>query len=640
MKGNIQTRKRTLLAASIAALLATPAFAAQFNEAPDLKALVAEGKLPSVEQRLPSDPLVVTPFEAVGQYGGTLNLVGLWGDNGHRMRILGNNNLFSFNHTYTDVGPSLATGYESNADATEYTIFLRKGMKWSDGSDFSADDIVYYVNDVLGDPNHAGNRPLYFKDYKSAKAEAVDKHTVKISLTEPNGLFIRQLAGVDGSNIAAFNKAYCSQFQPQFNANVEKEAKAEGFSSWREYYEVKCPAHYFTPFYANADRPTMAPWVVETPPSANAPFAEYVRNPYFWQVDTAGNQLPYIDSVKWTFSENKEEMLLRAVAGKTDFQSRHIDNAANRPIIFGNAEKSDYKVMLRPETRMNVLVLGLNQNSKDPVKRELFSNKDFRIALSHAIDRWDISETIFGGAVEPYQAAPLEASPFYSEEFANQYTDFDLDKANKMLDDMGLTNRDKDGFRLMENGERIRIEALSTTLVKPETRDALEMVKKHWGEIGVMLDVRIVDRSLQNSMRFANDYDVIPWYGDGGVGIIDEARWYMPYSPESTFGLGWYNWSANPNSDSAVEPPAAVKKQIELYSQLRKTSDKQKQNALMQEIIDIAQENFFAIGTVNNLPNVVIVNEKLRNVPEGMPESYNLMTPAPMRVGQLWFDNK
>ncbi|SKA60827.1 extracellular solute-binding protein, family 5 Middle [Enterovibrio nigricans DSM 22720] len=344
--------------------------------------------------------------------------------------------------------------------------------------------------------------------------------------------------------------------------------------------------------------------------------------------------------MKWTFSENKEEMLLRAVAGKTDFQSRHIDNAANRPITFSNAEKSDYKVMLRPETRMNVLVLGLNQNAKDPVKRELYSNKDFRIALSYAIDRWDISETIFGGSVEPYQAAPLESSPFYSEEFATQYTDFDLKKANKMLDDLGLTNRDKDGFRLMENGERIRIEALSTTLVKPETRDALEMVKKHWGEIGVMLDVRIVDRSLQNSMRFANDYDVIPWYGDGGVGIIDEARWYMPYSPESTFGLGWYNWSANPNSDSAVEPPAAVKKQIELYSELRKTSDKKKQNELMQEIINIAQENFYAIGTVNNLPNTVIVNEKLRNVPEGMPESYNLMTPAPMRVGQLWFDNK
>ncbi len=380
--------------------------------------------------------------------------------------------------------------------------------------------------------------------------------------------------------------------------------------------------------------------VVQTPPTANSPFAEYVRNPYFWQVDTAGNQLPYIDSVKWTFSENKEEMLLRAVAGKTDFQSRHIDNAANRPIIFGNAEKSGYKVMLRPETRMNVAVLGLNQNSKDPVKRELFSNKDFRIALSHAIDRWDISETIFAGAVEPYQAAPSEASPFYSEEFAKQYTDFDLAKANKMLDALGLTKRDKDGYRLMENGERIRIEALSTTLVKPETRDTLEMVKKHWEEIGVMLDIRIVDRSLQNSMRFANDYDMIPWYGDGGVGVIDEARWYMPFSPESTFGLGWFNWSANPDSDTAVEPPADVKKQIALYKELRITADKAKQNALMQEIVDIAEENFFAIGTVNNLPNTVIVNEKLRNVPEGMPESYHLMTPAPMRLGQLWFDNK
>lgn len=384
----------------------------------------------------------------------------------------------------------------------------------------------------------------------------------------------------------------------------------------------------------------MAPWIVKTAPSANAPFAEYVRNPYFWQVDTDGNQLPYIDSVKWTFSENKEEMLLRAVAGKTDFQSRHIDNAANRPLIFSNADKSGYKVMLRPETRMNVLVLALNQNVKDATKRELYSNKDFRIALSHAIDRWDISETIFAGAVEPYQAAPMETSPFYKGEFAKQYTTFDLKKANQILDKLGLTKRDKDGFRLMKNGERIRVEALSTTLIKPETRDALEMVKKHWMEIGVMLDIRIVDRSLQNSMRFAGDYDVIPWYGDGGVGVIDEARWYMPFSPESTFGLGWYNWSANPGADSAVEPPADVKKQIALYNELKNTANKKKQNKLMQEIIDIAQKNFYAIGTVSNLPNTVIVNKNLRNVPEGMPESYNLMTPAPMRVGQLWFDNK
>ncbi len=638
MRSNIFTCKLSLFAASIATVMAMPAFA--YQQAPELEALVKAGKLPTVEKRLPQDPLVVTPFQSIGQYGGTLDLLGLWGDNGHRMRILGNNNLFSFNHTYTDVVPSLATGYESNPEATEYTIFLRKGMKWSDGSEFSAQDIVYYVNDVLGDPNHAGNRPLFFSSHDAAKAEAVNAHTVKISLKEPNGLFIRQLAGVDGSNIAAFNKAYCSQFQPQFNADVDKLVKADGFSSWREYYEVKCSAHYFTPFYANVDRPTMAPWVVETPPSANAPFAEYVRNPYYWQVDTAGNQLPYIDSVKWTFSENKEEMLLRAVAGRTDFQARHIDNAANRPLIFSNAEKSGYKVILRPETRMNVLVIALNQNAKDPVKRKLFSNKEFRIAMSHAIDRSDISETLFAGTAESYQAAPLDASPFYSEKFAKQHTEFDLNKANQMLDKLGLTNRDKDSFRLMDNGKRIRIEALSTTLVKPETRDALEMVKKHWQEVGVMLDIRIVDRSLQNSMRFANDYDVIPWYGDGGVGIIDEARWYMAFSPESTFGLGWYNWSATPDADSAVEPPAEVKKQIELYNQIRTTADKAKQNALMQQIIDIAEDNFFAIGTVNALPSTVIVNDKLRNVPEAMPESYNLMTPAPMRVGQLWFDNK
>ncbi|WP_283130494.1 ABC transporter substrate-binding protein [Enterovibrio norvegicus] len=628
--------KRTLLAATIATMMAAPAMASHSLQAPELASLVEAGKLPPLEQRLPTNPLVVTPYESIGQYGGSLDLVGMWGDNGHRMRILGNNNLFSFNMEYTEVVPSLATHFEANADATEYTIYLRQGLKWSNGSDFTADDIAYYVNDVLGDPNHAGNRPMNLPQPDSATVTVINPHTVKFTLKEPNGLFIRQLAGVDGSNFTSFSREYCSQYQPQFNDGAEKQATDAGFSSWREYYEVQCPAHYFTGYYANPDRPTMAPWVVETPPSANAPFAEYVRNPYFWQVDTAGNQLPYLDSVRWAFSENKEEMLLRAVAGKTDFQARHVSNAQNRPIIFGNAEKSGYKVMLRPETRMNSLVIGLNQNSKDPIKREIFAEKDFRVALSHGIDRWDISETIFAGSVEPYQAAPLDSSPFFSEEMANQYLEFDPAKANKLLDDMGLNKRDADGYRLMENGERLRIEALSTTLVEPETRDSLEMVKKHWKEIGIFLDIRIVDRSLQLSMKFANDYDMVPWYGDGGVGIIDEARWYFPFSPESTYGLGWYNWSATPDAASAVEPPAHVKRQIELYKTLRVTPEPKKQNELMQEIIDIAQEQFYAIGTVAKLPATVIVNEKLQNVPSEIPESYNLMTPAPMRMGQLW----
>ncbi|UJF18190.1 ABC transporter substrate-binding protein [Vibrio sp. SS-MA-C1-2] len=611
-------------------------WAASYNESPELKKLVETGELPSIENRLPEQPLVIEPFEAIGQYGGTLNLVGKSGDNGHRIRTIAYDNLFNFDYLYTKVIPNLATEFTANEDNSEFIISLRKGVKWSDGNPFTAEDIAFYINDIIGDPEHAGNRPLALPSHDSAKAEVIDQYKIKITLAKPNGLFIRSLATVDSESFTAFPKHYCSQFLPKFNKEAESNAKDAGFDSWRQYASTKCEAHYFIEHYNNIDRPVLTAWKVKTPPGPNASFAEYERNPYYWQVDTEGNQLPYLDSVRWRFSEDLEEMVLRAANGETDYQFRHIGKPNYRSLLIDNEKKSDYTYEFRPNTLSTALAIGLNQTTKDLVKRELFKQKDFRVALSHAIDREEISETIFSGAVDAHQASPIEISSYFDQEMATQYTAFDPKKANQLLDSLGLDKKDKEGYRLLSDGRRLRIDAVSKTNDKGVIADSLELIKNQWKEVGVFLDIRVLEINHVVNLRLTNDFDLIPIQGDGGVGIIDEARHYLPFSPESTWGLGYYFWANEPTNEFAVEPPAHIKKQLQLWDEIENSSSQDEQFKYMQQIMKIAKDNFYVIGTVEALPAGVVMSNKLKNVPDNMPQSWTFPTPGPMRMGQLW----
>lgn len=618
------------------ALISGSAIANQYAEAPALTELVKAGQLPPVEQRLPENPLIVKPHDSIGQYGGTLNLLGLASDNGHRTRIIGHDNLFTFNTSYTGVVPGLASGFDANEDSTEYTIYLRKGVKWSDGSEFTASDITYFINDVLGDPEHAGNRPLNLKTPDAATAEAIDKYTVKITLKEPDGLFIRALAGYDGTSFVAYNRAYCSQFQPKFNKDAVKIAKEAGIANWRTYFEDKCSVHYFDGMYKNVDRPVLSAWKVKVPHGVNAPFALYERNPYYWQIDSEGNQLPYLDEVRWVFTEDKNDMVLRAIAGGTDFQARHVDAANFRSTIMENQERGGYTVQFRPKTDSTVLGFQINHTVKDPVKRELFANKEFRIALSIAMDREEMSESIFYGTAAPRQTSPLKMSEFYDKEMEQQYTEYNPDKANQILDSLGLDKYDEDGYRLMKNGKRLRIEFLTASFLTPAQQDLIELTKKQWKDVGVFLDMLLVDTQLMSTRRLVGDYDVLPTTMGGGIGIIDNVSAYAPTSPGADWGYGYYRWFQDPTHKDAVEPPVAVKEQLKLWKQLLATSSQDEQNRLMKDIVQIAKDQFFTIGTLTPIESSVIVSNKLRNAVEEMPASYNFPTPAPMRLGQLW----
>ena len=466
------------------------------HEAPALAAMVADGSLPPLEERLPVNPMVVEPEESVGQYGGTWH-AGLRGgsDNAWIFRTIAYEPLVRWTRDWTGIQPNVAESWEVNEDATEFTFKLREGMKWSDGEPFTADDIVFWYEDILMNeeltptPNDwflAGGEP--------GVVEKIDDYTVKFSFAAPYGAFLLKLASADMIEITSTPRHYMEQFHPDYNPEAVAQAEEAGFDSWVSYFE-NINEGGCCGYYNDADLPVLWPWNLTVGYGENTTQITAERNPYYWKVDTEGNQLPYIDSVVYDVGNDVEVLVLKAMNGEIDYQDRHINAFNNKAVFFDNMEQGGYVLTNQVPADSNVMEISLNLVHPDPVKQEIFTNKDFRIGLSHAINRQEIIDLIFVGQGEPWQAAPLPESPYYNERLATQYLEYDVDLANEYLDKAGYTERDGDGFRLGPDGNRISF-LIDVPTVNVQMIDILELVEGYWAEVGIEMKANVIDRAL------------------------------------------------------------------------------------------------------------------------------------------------
>ena len=148
------------LALGVAMATADPAAAqSKYHEAPALAALVEAGKLPPVEERLPKEPLVEQVVDQIGTYGGTLRR-GFLGPSDHNnyTRVV-YDALVRYSPDGTQVIPHIAKGWELNDDFTQWKVFLREGMKWSDGEPFTADDIMFWYEHIVLNKDLTPNAP-------------------------------------------------------------------------------------------------------------------------------------------------------------------------------------------------------------------------------------------------------------------------------------------------------------------------------------------------------------------------------------------------------------------------------------------------------------------------------------------------
>lgn len=620
-------------------LLVVPVFAQETNytEAPVLAEMVEAGSLPPLGERLPENPLMVEPIE-IGQYGGTWRrlMTGI-GDDGNLVRTTSYEPLVRWDTEFNEVIPNVAESWEVSEDGREFTFYLRPGMKWSDGVPFTAEDIRFWYEDVANnaDLNPSGIDFLTVGG-ETADFEVIDAHTVKFTFAEPAGLFLPQLAAPWGSQVTYYARHYFEQVHPTYNENAIDDATNAGFEDWATYF-VNRGGDIYNPSRWAPEVPTLDAWTAENALQSDTTQLVLVRNPYYWKVDPEGKQYPYIDRLTFDVVPEVANMVLRAAAGEVDMQERHINALDNRAFYVDNQEQGGYEIFDMSSTDSNSAVLQLNMTSKNPVLREIFANQDFRIALSYAINRQEIIDTLYFGTTIPYQPAPLPGTALYNEQLATQYTEYNVELANQMLDDAGFSERDGEGFRLMPDGNRLSFVMVYSEF-PAESAQVIEFVQRYWREVGIDMQPREMPRESFDEFVYSNGHDAVLWGGEGGVRPVGRPHNFMPSDTNAWFASAWGIWSEYPEDANAEEPsnPAALR-QIELFEQIKQTADQDQQTELMQEILQIAADEFWVIGISTPQPQYGIVKTNFRNVPPLMPLSWEWPTPAPANPFTFYF---
>ncbi|MFC7457618.1 ABC transporter substrate-binding protein [Brachybacterium sp. GCM10030267] len=602
-------------------------------ESPMLTEKVDAGELPPLEERLPTEPLVVAAAEP-GTFGGTWRALTLGpGDSASPDRILGYEPGLRKDPMLTEVGPGVFTGMEMNEDGTEYTLTLREGMKWSDGEPFTADDIVFAIEDVFGNEELFATPPNWIAtDGEKATAEAVDETTVKVTFASPTGRFEDEV----NRNMELINypKHYAQDFLPTYNDDLDAKVEEAGLEAWTDLWNDQIADQGF---WKNADLPTIDAWTVTTP-LGEGDSVVFERNPYYWKTDADGRQLPYIDTLSFEVVTDPEVMTLKVTDGEVDLMYRHANTSANKPVYADSVEAAGTRIVETTATSMNSMCIALNLAHKDPEKAELYQNRDFRIGLSHAIDREELITAVWQRQGEPWQWAPHAESEYYDEEFAKQYTEFDVDLANEHLDKAGITEKDGDGFRTMPGGGTLTITLDVPSALFPEWPTAASMISDMWQEVGIRMSVNTVDRTLfyDRKLPAANEIDAGVWQGDGGLAVESiDPRWYMPFSDESVWATPWGQYF-NSGGSEGPEPIPAAKEQIELMWQFDDEPDPDTRDELFRQVLAIAKEEFWGIG-IGTAPNPYwVVKNRLHNVLEGVPDTWVYRTPGHANP-ETWF---
>lgn len=616
---------------------------ASFSESPMLAEQVAAGSLPPVEERIPAQPLVIQPTEMIGQHGGTMRR-GFTGP-GDRPNIerLNSDHTIFWDTAGQTIVPRLAQAWEMNEDGSEWTFYLREGHKWSDGAPFTADDYLFWYEHILLVSELTPTLP-WFMQWGGAPAEfeKIDDTTFIIRFAAPFPSWPLHMAstttaghyrtgrtgGISGGLFAP--QHYLEQFHPNFIGEEEatRMATAAGYENWHLYFLAQNDSHM------NVELPVMTPWKAVTRIASE----EYVleRNPYYYAVDTEGNQLPYIDRISMELVEELEVLNLRAIAGNYTLQERHI-LFGNLPIIRENQAQGDYFVDFWTSTTRHPAKIAFNMDwNEDPEIAEFtVGSVDFRRALSLAIEREEINETFFLGVGKEASFCPANVPPYFnSDRWDEAFGHFDPAEANAILDSLGLDQRDAEGFRLMPSGRRLTLQMDAVSGAFLDYPSIGERIAQMWEQhVDVQLNVRPVERTLWNERMNANQ-PMMNMFETGEFNPATATR----LIPSPRWGPLASAWGNNPNPDpDDYDGPEWIKEMVLKHWEAMVEPDPDRAMELLIEATEIMCDTHARLGLVVDVPVfTALIKNNVRNVPKPMEEAVYAMFPSNGLVEQ-WF---
>jgi len=615
----------------------------------DLNArILGNADLPPVAERLPAEPLVVAPYTAIGTHGGVLQGTS-------RATESGTSDLLSVRHVnlvrYSDdlktIVPNVAKSWAWNDTYTELTFSLRAGHKWSDGAPFTAEDVVFWYEDLILNPEIYTETPgRWLFAGAPAEVEAVDATTVVFRFPVPVPGLLNRFAVDYGQPFMP--KHFLGQFMDRHAPDAAARRAELGFASEGEavnfFYGPSDWKDIPTPLLRDATRieaigravvPTLESHIVV---EDNSQGRRLVANPYFHMVDTAGQQLPYISEIVETYVPEREVNMLRMLDGQVHWKQQAVF-LDDFPVLRENAERSNITVGLAPAPG-SMTYYAFNRGHKDPVLREVFGDPRFSVAMSVAMDRDELNEIVFLGQGRPANALPVEPVTvgFVTEEQITRNTEHDVARANALLDEMGL-EMGADGVRRLPDGRPFVLRLTYASQGGPVQMH--ELVRDYWGAVGVRVDLREVSSDEYRAAANANDADILTWKNDGisAPAFSQDPRSAFP--PFGDFfnpgpGIAWDEWRSTEGA-SGVEPPEDVARLWDLAERLTQIPlGTPESDEIGREIVEIHLDQMIRIGTVGDIPEPYMHHNSLRNVQPLTAKTYDYYWTYPYRP-QQWF---
>ncbi len=606
------------------------------GEAPVLAELVAEGRLPPVAERTGPEPVVLEGVDGIGRYGGTwYRLVNSLTDFTTVYWRLSGSNLVRWSPQGYPLVPHIAKGWVVSPDFRAFTFELRRGMRWSDGHLMTADDILFWYEHEV---KYFNAQPKFLRaGATQGRVVKVDDYHVRFEFGQANPLFLERLAST-GMNYEDHTEHivpahYLRRFHPALG---EPELIRRTMAA----FELSSPlaAYKKIKHYMNPEHPRLWPWVLRVykPTSPQT----FVRNPYYWVVDTQGNQLPYLDRLVMELRSNPL-IAVAAANGEPSMQDRHV-RYDDHMLLLGGAAEHGYEVYHWKPSTQSLFTLFPNLNRRvDPARPEtawkhrLLNDARFRQALSLAINRRDIIRAEFNGQAEPAQIAPPPDSPYHHARLRNAFIEFDPARSGRLLDDIGLITRDADGFRTFPDGTRM---VLTLNITDYTTDGPAQFVIDDWARVGVRVQLRSRARRLFEQEKLTYEHDFTVWTGESEFYPLVEPRNFVPTYFESfyapAFG-GWYQYGGlhgdlAANRPNVQEPPRGhpLRRAMELLDEVSLMPNEADRIERFKAVQDIAADNLWTISIASPPPQLVVVKNGFRNVPRTALFGANFQSPA------------